>query len=113
MDIDALQIELIDRFGMLPRAAKNLIAIAEYKLTAKQIGVTKIEIGAQSGSIEFAADTKVDPGFIIQLIQTQPKQFRFDGPTKLKLINTPDSAQQRLDMASSLLEDLSKESNLQ
>ncbi|MDM7861101.1 transcription-repair coupling factor [Alteromonas sp. ASW11-36] len=113
VDIDALQIELIDRFGMLPDAAKNLIAIAEYKLKAKRIGITKIEMGNQSGSIEFAADTKVDPGFIIQLIQTKPKQFRFDGPTRLKLINTPDSAQQRLDMVSSLLDDLCKESNLQ
>ena len=110
-DIDAFQIELIDRFGMLPQAAKNLVAIAEYKLQAKHIGVVKIEMGHQSGSIEFATDTKVDPGYIIQLIQKQPKQFRFDGPTRLKLINTPEPAQKRLDMVSSLLSSLTKESS--
>ena len=108
--IDAVQIELIDRFGLLPQAAKNLVTIAKQKLEALAIGITKIELGHQSGSIEFAADTKVDPGFIIQLIQKQSKQYRFDGPTRLKIINTPDGAQQRLDMISSLLESMTKES---
>ncbi|WP_100641697.1 transcription-repair coupling factor [Alteromonas facilis] len=110
VDIDNLQIELIDRFGMLPPAAKNLVAIAEYKLQAKDIGITKIDMGSQSGSIEFAEDTKVDPGYIIQLVQTQSKQFRFDGPTRLKLVNTPSDAQKRLDMVSSMLQSFTKES---
>ena len=105
-----MQIELIDRFGLLPQAAKNLVTIAKQKLEALAIGITKIELGHQSGSIEFAADTKVDPGFIIQLIQKQSKQYRFDGPTRLKIINTPQGAQQRLDMISSLLESMTKES---
>ena len=110
VDIDGVQIELIDRFGLLPQAAKNLVAIAKQKLEAQAIGIKKIEIGHQSGSIEFAQDTKVDPGFIIQLIQKHSKQYRFDGPTRLKIINTPESAQQRLDMISSLLESMAKES---
>ncbi|WP_100658283.1 transcription-repair coupling factor [Alteromonas flava] len=110
LDIDNLQIELIDRFGMLPQAAKNLVAIAEYKLLAKQVGISKIEMGNQTGSIEFTTTTPVDPGYIIQLVQTQSKQFRFDGPTRLKLVNTPEDAQQRLDMVSSLLQSFIKES---
>ncbi|MBT0587264.1 transcription-repair coupling factor [Alteromonas oceanisediminis] len=109
VDIDAFQIELIDRFGLLPDAAKNLVAIAEQKLIAQQIGIVKIETGYQSGSIEFAPDTKIDPGYIIQLVQKQSKQFRFDGPTKLKLVNTPEAAQQRIDMVSSILESMAKE----
>jgi transcription-repair coupling factor (superfamily II helicase) len=109
-EINNVQIELIDRFGLLPQAAKNLVEIAKQKLVAQSIGVTKIEIGNQTGSIEFAADTKVNPGFIIQLIQKQSKQFKFDGPTRLRIINTPEAAQQRLDMISSLLESMAKES---
>lgn len=108
-DIDELQVELIDRFGLLPDATKNLIRIAEMKLLANKVGIAKIDASPQGGVIEFAAHTNVDPGFIIKLIQSKPNVYRMDGAQKLKVIKATDSAQKRLDLISRLLEDFSQQ----
>ncbi|NEK92127.1 MAG: hypothetical protein G3W63_21835, partial [Xanthomonas euvesicatoria] len=45
-DADALrelQVEMIDRFGLLPDPVKHLFAIAELKLQANALGVRKLD----------------------------------------------------------------------
>lgn len=108
-DIDGFQIELIDRFGLLPDAAKNLIKIANMKLRAQHIGIAKIDMAAQGGSIEFTENTKVDPGFIIQMIQKEPTRYKFDGPQRLKVIQKTDSAEKRLQVTEQLINTLNKQ----
>ncbi|KAG0741362.1 hypothetical protein G6F24_016733 [Rhizopus arrhizus] len=52
-DSDALrelQVEMIDRFGLLPDAAKHLFAIAELKLKAT-LGIRKLDLGENGGRI--------------------------------------------------------------
>ncbi len=106
--IDEFQIECIDRFGLLPDAAKNLIAVAELKLIAKDLGILKMEMTSAGGTIEFREQTKVDPGFIIKLVQTQPKTFKFEGSQKLRVIKQTDSAKERLTFVSQLLASFAK-----
>src|SRR3546814_19499281 len=48
-----LQVEMIDRFGLLPEPAKNLFAVAELKLTATGLGIRKLDLGERGGRIEF------------------------------------------------------------
>ncbi|WP_350609432.1 TRCF domain-containing protein, partial [Pseudoalteromonas sp. 41-MNA-CIBAN-0057] len=38
-DIDELQVELIDRFGLLPDAAKNLFSLQQLKMQASNLGI--------------------------------------------------------------------------
>ena len=110
-DIDDYQIELIDRFGLLPEPTKNLVKQANLKLIAEKLSISKIEFTEVGGIIEFNQDTKVDPGFLIQLIQTKPKQYRFDGPMRLRVTQKTTANAQRLELVHSLLENFVKESN--
>ena len=59
-ELKEIQVELIDRFGLLPDPLKNLLLQTELKLQAERIGIRKIDAGATSGRIEFSAETSVD-----------------------------------------------------
>ncbi|MDT0626937.1 transcription-repair coupling factor [Alteromonas sp. W364] len=109
LEIDEYQIELIDRFGLLPDSAKNLVRQSSLKLIAEKLGIQKIETSQTGGSIEFEQNTKIDPGYLIQLIQKYPSQYKFDGPQKLRFVKKLDSAQQKLDHVTELLEKFVKE----
>lgn len=109
LEIDEYQIELIDRFGLLPDSAKNLVRQSSLKLIAEKLGIQKIETSQAGGSIEFEQNTKIDPGYLIQLIQKYPSKYKFDGPQKLRFVKKLDSAQQKLDHVKELLEKFVKE----
>ena len=95
-DADALrdlQIEMIDRFGLLPEPARNLFATAELKLQATRLGISKFDLAAGGGRIHFVEKPAIDPVAVIQLIQGQPKHYRMDGHDKLRIsLDLPDAA---------------------
>src|SRR5690606_13551446 len=92
-ELRELQVEMIDRFGLLPDAAKYLFAIAELKLQATTLGVRKLDIGANGGRLQFVEKPNVDPMAVIRMIQGQPQLYRMDGPDKLRLsLDLPDAA---------------------
>ena len=68
-ELNELQVELIDRFGLLPEQGKYLFQIASMKLKAAQLGLSKVELGHQSGLLTFQPDTQVEPDKVIGLIQ--------------------------------------------
>ncbi|MFA0924683.1 transcription-repair coupling factor [Xanthomonas fragariae] len=80
-----LQVEMIDRFGLLPDPVKHLFAIAELKLQANALGVRKLDLGENGGRLVFEAKPSIDPMTIIQMIQKQPKIYTMDGPDKLRI----------------------------
>ena len=87
-----LQVEMIDRFGLLPDAAKHLFAIAEMKLHATKIGIRKLDLGPSGGRLQFEARPDVDPMTVIRMIQKQPQHYAMDGPDKLRLkLELPDA----------------------
>lgn len=106
--IDELKVELIDRFGMLPDATKNLMELTLYKHQATALGIKKLEMHAKGGSLEFNDDHCVDPGFIIGLLQSQPQNYRMDGPSKLKFLIPAESYADRLALVKLLLGQLSQ-----
>lgn len=85
-ELDELKVELIDRFGLLPDAARNLLDIAALRQQAQKLGVRKIEGHDKGGVIEFAEKNHVNPVWLIGLLQKQPQHYRLDGPTRLKFI---------------------------
>ncbi len=48
-ELDELKVELIDRFGLLPDATKNLLQIAELRLLVEPLKVVRIDAGTQGG----------------------------------------------------------------
>ncbi|NMR23970.1 transcription-repair coupling factor [Pseudoalteromonas sp. NEC-BIFX-2020_015] len=107
-DMDELQVELIDRFGLLPDAAKNLFSLQQLKLKASELGIKKIEANPKGGYFEFSQDTKVNPSFIIGLIQSAPKVYKMDGANKLRFAINEASARERLKMVTAMIADFSK-----
>jgi len=77
--LEEIQIEMIDRFGLLPEAVKSLFKITELKLQAVTLGVRKIDFGSQGGYVLFNESPQVDVAKLVKLVQTDPKTYRFDG----------------------------------
>ncbi|KLD80190.1 transcription-repair coupling factor, partial [Xanthomonas hyacinthi DSM 19077] len=89
-----LQVEMIDRFGLLPDQTKCLFAVAQLKLMATPLGIRKVDFGASGGRITFRDKPDIDPVALIRLIQTQPRIFKMDGQDKLRVImELPGSAE--------------------
>ncbi len=102
-ELRELQVEMIDRFGLLPDATRHLFAIAELKLHATGMGIRKLDLGPNGGRVQFVEKPKIDPLTVIQLIQKQPQRYQMDGPDKLKLkLELPEPAD-RLQAARGLL----------
>lgn len=83
-ELDEIQVEMIDRFGLLPDHLKNLFAISELKLKADALGITKIEANDKGGKFDFNEKPNVKPETIIKLIQHPSRQFKLEGPTRLR-----------------------------
>ncbi|MDH5573193.1 MAG: helicase-related protein, partial [Gammaproteobacteria bacterium] len=104
-----LQVEMIDRFGLLPEPVKTLFAVTEIKLQATPIGIKKIDIGESGGRIMFIEQPDIDPMQIIKLIQGQPDRYKLDGNDKLRIIRELPDTETRLKILSHLLKVLAGE----
>ncbi|HDS1578897.1 TPA: transcription-repair coupling factor [Stenotrophomonas maltophilia] len=105
-DSDALrelQVEMIDRFGLLPDPAKHLFAIAELKLKANTLGIRKLDLGENGGRIVFESKPNIDPMAVIQLIQKQPNLYAMEGPDKLRIKHPLPLPEDRFNAARALL----------
>ncbi len=98
-----LQVEMIDRFGLLPGPIKNLFEIAALRQIAERVGITRLDFGPQGGRMEFAEDTHARPEALIQLIQEHSLDYRMDGPQKLRILMQEESDTKRLLAATHLL----------
>ena len=102
-ELRELQVEMIDRFGLLPDAAKHLFAVAELKLQCNALGIRKLELGENGGRIVFEAKPMIDPMSVIQMIQKQPKLYMMDGPDKLRIKVPLPLPEDRFNAAKALL----------
>ncbi|EOC1427040.1 transcription-repair coupling factor [Cronobacter dublinensis] len=96
-ELEEIKVELIDRFGLLPDPARNLLDIAALRQQAQKLGVRKIEANEKGGTIEFAEKNHVDPGWLIGLLQKEPQHYRLDGPTRLKFFRELDERKTRME----------------
>ncbi|MGW8228659.1 MAG: TRCF domain-containing protein, partial [Gammaproteobacteria bacterium] len=103
-----LQVEMIDRFGLLPEPLKTLFRLTQLKLKASPLGIEKIDMGAQGGRLNFTDKPDIDPIKIIQLIQSQPRIYKLDGNDKLRVNQNLPDAEARIELLDKLLDDLSE-----
>ena len=102
-DLRDLQVEMIDRFGLLPAPTKQLFAVASLKLMATPLGIRKLDFGANGGRIVFRENPEVDPMTIIKLIQRLPRVYKLDGQDKLKITMDLPGATERIRSAQEVL----------
>ncbi|CAN5192321.1 transcription-repair coupling factor [soil metagenome] len=91
-----LQIEMVDRFGLLPAPARHLFRLTALKLAAAPLGIRRIKAGAAGGYVEFGANPDVDPACIIELVQNSPSTWRLDGAHRLRFSGRFDDPVDRL-----------------
>ncbi|HGJ5876210.1 MAG TPA: transcription-repair coupling factor [Arsenophonus sp.] len=104
-ELDELKIELIDRFGKLPNAGKQLLQTTAIRIHAQALGIKRIESHAKGGFIEFSQRNKVNATFLIALLQNSPDVYRLDGPNKLKFVKPLVNYADRLSFISQLMAD--------
>lgn len=105
-DLDDLEIELIDRYGLLPEFAKNLVLVTHLKLLACSFGVSRIEMSHETARIHFGKSPKVDTTKILELILQQPDTYKLDGSEKLTIYKETKNIRERIDTIVNLLNDL-------
>ena len=102
-ELRELQVEMIDRFGLLPDQAKHLFAATSLKLAATPLGIRKLDVGASGGRIVFRPHPAIEPMAVIRLVQSQPRVFSLDGQDKLRFRMPLEGASERLRAAGDLL----------
>ncbi|MEN8174590.1 MAG: transcription-repair coupling factor [Pseudomonadota bacterium] len=102
-----IQVEMIDRFGLLPDPVKNLFAVTSVKLLAHPLGVRKLDVGSESGRIQFNENPAIDFGQVIRLIQTRPREFKLDGQDKLRFFGRFEKPESRVQGVKTALGQLS------
>ena len=101
--LDALQVEIIDRFGLLPAQLKQLFSVTELKLLAQDLGIVKLDLGQERGKLEFSKTTRVDPLMIVNLVQQESQTYRLEGSSTLRIVCDLERFDQRLAFAHELL----------
>jgi len=105
-ELDELQVEMVDRFGILPDPARMLFRITELKLKATPLGVKRIEFGSKGGRIVFSPRPAVDPGNVVRLLQEDPVSYRLDGAEKIRLTAQIEDEASRIVLLHELLDRL-------
>ena len=108
-DLIRIHEELIDRYGLLPEAGENLLAVHRLRIKAEPLGIVKIDASEAQATIQFSSKPNVDAVSIIELVQKN-KQVRLAGPDKLKVeITKGEEIKNRIQAVRNVLNSLRKE----
>jgi transcription-repair coupling factor (superfamily II helicase) len=94
-DLDDMQQELIDRFGLLPEPAQTLLDSHRLRIMAKPLGISKVDASSEAIVMQFVPNPPIDPMKIITLIQSK-RHIKMSGQDKLKIDLKYGDLQQRV-----------------
>ncbi|MEO8485694.1 MAG: transcription-repair coupling factor [Betaproteobacteria bacterium] len=103
--VDAIVEELVDRFGPLPEPAHALVASHRLRLSAKPLGVRKIDSGPERTTIQFVANPPFDPGKLILQMQRDGRT-RFAGPDRVRIERAAPALDERVALVRGFLNQL-------
>ena len=101
-----LQVEMIDRFGLLPEPVKNLARQTELRLQAEALGIVKVDAGKEWARLEFGNSTPVDPLVLVKKMQSAPNTYRLEGANSFRFRLKDTSTSGKLDGISEMLGEL-------
>jgi transcription-repair coupling factor (superfamily II helicase) len=108
--LDDLTAEVHDRFGALPPPAQSLIRIAKLKLTARALGIRRLDLGPQGGSVTFEERNAIEPATVVRLMQQAPREYRLEGPLRLRIARALPAEEARFEFGASLMKRLAARS---
>ena len=97
-ELDEMRVELIDRFGLLPEAAKNFFEVTSLKLLTEDIGVEKITAVDALVRIIFNLDANLNPAELIRLIQSNPEIYKLKGSHTLMIMQQTATCNERIEL---------------
>ena len=103
-ELDTLQEELIDRFGLLPEQGEALLACHRLRIMAKPIGIIKIDASDASIQLQFNIKADLDPMKLVSLLQ-RDRRCRMNGPDKLRVTAQFGNLAHRVEFVKSLLKE--------
>ena len=104
-ELEAMQEELVDRFGRLPEPAQALVACHRLRIVAKPLGVARIDAGPERATIQFVKDPPIDAGALIVLVQKDGR-IRFAGPDRIRIERAAPALAERAAMLREFLAQL-------
>jgi transcription-repair coupling factor (superfamily II helicase) len=107
-ELKELEIESIDRFGLLPDAAKYLFRLSRMKVSARPLGIRKIDADEDGGIVSFIQNPPLDISEIIALIQQAPRTYKLASASELEFEVELESAEQRFAFVEQLLAKLGR-----
>lgn len=101
-----LQVEMIDRFGLLPDPAKNLMRQGSLRIRAEALGIVKVDAGREWVKLEFGSSTPVDPLKMVKKVQQAPDQYRLEGANSFGFRLKDSSTDGKLSAIGQILDEL-------
>jgi transcription-repair coupling factor (superfamily II helicase) len=83
-ELEDMQQELIDRFGLLPDAAQALFDCHRLRIAAKPLGISKVDASSEAIVIQFVPNPPIDPMKVITMIQSK-RHIKMAGPDRLRI----------------------------
>jgi len=83
--LEELATELVDRFGELSPQTQNLLRNARLRLIARRLGIRRLDFGAHGGHVLFEVENQINPNAVIRLVQNHSREYRLEGPLKLRV----------------------------
>ncbi|MEM1081902.1 MAG: TRCF domain-containing protein, partial [Pseudomonadota bacterium] len=102
-ELHQLQVEMIDRFGVLPEPIKNLFSAADLRLQARKLGIRKLEVGPAGGRIEFLPKPDINMAELVRMIQVESHTYSLPAPDRLRVDGDFETLAERVDLAEHLL----------
>jgi transcription-repair coupling factor (superfamily II helicase) len=106
-----IQVEMIDRFGLLPEPVKDLFSCAQIRLIAQRLGIKKIEANVTGGKLEFKDLPNIDPMTIIKMVQKDSARYQLNGPSKFMFKGEFKEAKARIKAVQEILNQFSSGSS--
>jgi transcription-repair coupling factor (superfamily II helicase) len=104
--LDGMLVELTDRFGEPPTPARNLLRTARLRLVARRLGLRRVDFGTHGGQLQFEPQNSIDPKKVVALLQSNPREYRLEGPLKLRVSHPLVDETERFEFVTALLQRL-------
>lgn len=94
-ELNSIHEELIDRFGLLPEAAKILLETHALRVLAQPLGIAKIDAQNEAIHCQFIAHPPISAEKILHLIHSRPN-FKLKGSDRLTVLMQATNVEERI-----------------
>ncbi|PPR16207.1 MAG: Transcription-repair-coupling factor [Alphaproteobacteria bacterium MarineAlpha9_Bin3] len=111
-EFENFSIELIDRFGNIPKELNYLIKVMKIKLNCEESGILRIDSGINGATLEFINNGYIDPSSFMNWLEKSIYQLKIRNDQKLILHYKWNNIDERLDVIDALTNEIRSLSNI-